>query len=142
MSAVGPSQGERFGESEQTTWSTRVLSERRLPDDTPGVLTDDLVVPLAFVVDEPFGAVLHVLLWSEEDNSVAPRCDVEVLYRDPTEGWIYVGSGGSAWPSTRLVDLTNDELGGQPLLVFGQCSIGTPVGVAVFTYGVVSSSAS
>lgn len=41
----------------------------------------------------------------------------EVLYRDPAQAWIYIGSGGSGWPSTRLLDLTDDQLGGRPLLV-------------------------
>lgn len=130
----------RFAEVDQTAWSIRVLSNNALPVELPPVLTDDVVVPLAYVIDEPFGAVLHVLLWSDEEAGSEPRCDVEVLTRRDGEGWAYVGSGGGSWPSRRVVDLTDEELHGRSLLELGECSVGSSVGVASFVYGVVSSS--
>ncbi len=125
-----------FNEDLQTDWSIHILSCRTLPVDIPATLNGDLAVPVAFVVEEPFGAGMHLLLWSD-DEEISPRCDVEVLFRSPSDGWRYAGSGGSAWPTSQLVDLDDDELG-QPFAVMGECSIGTPLGVPNFTYGVVS----
>lgn len=132
--------GNGFAEVDQTAWSVRVLSEHALPSELPTVLADDLVVPLAYIVDEPFGAVLHVLLWEEEEGT-EPRCDVEVLTRDETEGWTYVGSGGGSWPSRRLVDLSDEELHERPFLELGRCAVGSAAGIASFVYGVSSYSA-
>lgn len=129
-----------FSEDRQSEVSARVLDEGTLPRVAPSVLVDGIVVPLAFAIDHPFGAVLHLMLWDDEEDGVAPQCDVEVLVRR-ADGWSYVGSGGSGWPTSQLIDLEDYELGGVPLVVLGECGVEVPdVGIGSFIYGIASAS--
>jgi hypothetical protein len=128
---------EVFAEEHQTDWSIRVLDRRSLPAEVPDVVAEGLAVPLAFTIDEPFGAVLHVLLWDDG----LPRCDVEVLIRR-TDGWESICAGGAAWPSMRLTDLPVEQLGGRAATVLGECGVGHGAhDMGAFTYGIASTRA-